>query len=867
MTSKIVVSNNISENEKLKSLALLNEPSFDLRFMSPYYLAEYLLQLSGISYSETFVKNDRLSAYLYQDIRNIGYFSKFSYNDILGLIETIQDVRYHIINQEDETFIEKLPVDQFIKKNQAIKQAYELIKNYLKDNNLIDEVGVIRFALKHASPIKDIEIVKYELSHLRPLENYLIDFASGHKVNESKICPTDKPLRIEKYTKAFGQSNEIEDIISFIYKYNLSFDDCVIASADGVNYANILNNYKDLLNLPVTIGLGKKLTETNPGKLFFSLVELEDNLYHKVYWKDIFSSDAFNVEQFKLDIQFPLDLEELNTDLPRKEQISFEKLIDLVGDLKLSFDVNLNNKKISDYETLLNKYTLDKYNEKNTLMRVRTLPYLKSIADILSKGKIYFLNQYTFLKDLKVDQCALDKVVLMLSFAKYGVSHVDIINQIKMEKTSRETPQKGTLYFTTISKALSCLRKNLFIVGLSSSNFPGKNTENPFILDRDYQAFGELENSTREIRNNKDDYFALLEAAKKHNVHVCLSWASYNEETLKSQNSSSVVFETYKLENGNDKTINDFENEFINNSAKYRYIEYFDHDLLPMNIIGKAIVEDKEINYLELEEKSDEDLSVPVNEMLGDHAFSASAVTNYAKCPYLFYLQNILGLESERELDLTEIIPANDSGTLAHDLLEHLDKKAIDKKTFLTRANQRFNEYLIFHPTENLSLAELARKDFVEMMENAYDMESDIEVETAEKDYYCTHYESGVRIHGLPDKIYRLKNNHFVVVDYKTGSRVKHDVTDPASMVQCTIYSYIFEHYKKYSVVDGFEYRYIKTGDRVFSGDLNYTMTDHYNNLTEILRNLKKSLETGDFEPNNKYCSDCYMRDKCRRKK
>ena len=871
MVSKIVVSSSISESEKLKSLAGLGESSFNVRYLSPYYLAEYLLQLSGITYKEQFIKNDDLSAILYKDIKDIPYFEKFSYNDILGLIETIQDVRYHIIDDEDKTFIDKLPTDQFVKKNQAIKEVYELIKNFLKDNNYIDEVGVIRFALANIKPIQDTELVKYEKSHLRPLEEYLIDFASGKHVEETKINEVDKPLKIERYTKAFGQSNEIEDILSYIYKNNIRFDDCVIASASGANYANILTNYRDLIGFPLTIGLGKLVTETNPGKLWVLLYSWEKNLFHKDFLKAIIYSDCFDLSKFKTDINWPEDLTDLNQGLSKKDQISFEKFIEIAGDLRFSYknaDIASNNKKLEEYENLLNEYVQEKYNETDTTIRLRTLPFLKSFTEIINKGQSSFIETYSLIKDPTADISGLGKILKILSFRKYDVDELDIVNQIGLQKVARVSEQQGTIYYTSISNAFSCLRKHLFIVGLSSDNFPGKNVENPFMLDRDYRMFGEEEYSTREIRNNKDDYFALLEEAKKYDVKLYLSWASYNEETLKNQNSSSVIFETYKLENGDNKTIHDFEEEFKSNPKKYRYIEFFNNDLLPINPIGKSVTNNEDIEYTQLPDADDSNISVPVKEMLdGKHAFSASAVTNYAKCPYMFYLINILGLQSKKDVDLTEVIPTNDCGTLAHELLEHLNKKATSLNDFLKEAEKRFNEYLIFHPAESTSLANIAKTDFLSMMSNAYDMENFTEVETAEKDYYFTHIESGVRIHGLPDKIYKMGNNHFVVVDYKTGRKVKHDVNDIASMIQCTIYSYIFSHYKKGAIVDGFEYRYIRTGDRVYSSDDNHTMQEHYDNLTNTLKELDASLKSGEFKEKPKDCDHCFVKDYCRKRK
>ena len=83
LKSVIVLTNSIDESEKIKSLASFNVSTFDLRYMSALELAEYLLQLSGISYKETFIKNDELAALIYKQIKAISYFELFTYNDVL----------------------------------------------------------------------------------------------------------------------------------------------------------------------------------------------------------------------------------------------------------------------------------------------------------------------------------------------------------------------------------------------------------------------------------------------------------------------------------------------------------------------------------------------------------------------------------------------------------------------------------------------------------------------------------------------------------------------------------------------------------------------------------------------------------------
>ena len=200
LNSTIVLTNSIDESEKIKSLGSFNVSTFDLRYMSALELAEYLLQLSGISYKEEFVKNDLIAAALYTKVREIPYFGLFTYNDVLQLVSTLEDLRYQIVENEAETIFAKLPTDKFVAKNSAVKQAYELLVKYLEDNHLIDEVGIIRLALEKIKPIEGIDFVIYEKSHLRPLELALLNKAAGKVVKETPINEENKDLKIKSYT-------------------------------------------------------------------------------------------------------------------------------------------------------------------------------------------------------------------------------------------------------------------------------------------------------------------------------------------------------------------------------------------------------------------------------------------------------------------------------------------------------------------------------------------------------------------------------------------------------------------------------------------------------------------------------------------
>ena len=864
LKSTIVLTNSVDESEKIKSLSSFNNATFDLRYMSALELAEYLLQLSGISYQETFIENDELAAIIYNKIRGISYFELFTYNDVLNLVRTLEDLRYQIVNDEEETFFAKLPMDKFVAKNSALKDAYKIIGKTLKDNSYIDEVGIIRLALKEIKSQSDIEFVRYEKSHLRPLELALLNKAAGKEILETKINEESKPLVIKRYTKAFGQSNEIEDILNYIYENNIPFDQCLIASAEESSYANILSNYRDLLKAPITIGVGKLITSTNPGKVFALLDDWKQNHYRYEYLLKLVNSESFNKEQLREDLNLPEDLAPLNEGLDKKNQIDLDVITEIVGRLKVNFEEKeLNLKKYEAYESLVKKYFEEKYDIENTKSRIKSMGHVKKFIEIINQGLYNFIERYALVKDQKVDDSALVRILKMISFEdKYGVSYNDGRDLLFQQKISREKPQPGSLYFTSISRAASCLRKYLFITGLSSNNFPGSSKENPLLLDRDYLPFGVKDASNREITNNKENYDALLEEAKKYDVEIHLSWASYNSESLKAQNSSSVVFETYKEENGQDKTLASFEKEFSN--LKYRYIEYFDSALLPISDVGKALQNNKTNSVPELEEKEEQNIAV---ESLKGRAFSASALTTFAKCQYMFYLQYVLGVSQPEDIDVFEVIPANEYGTMAHDLLEHLNKSKTSLDEFLVKAGNRFDEYLVFNPSDNPALVQKSRKEFVKMMQNAYEMEEKSKTALSEHDEYCTHKLTGIRIHGFPDSVIKNTDETYRIVDYKTGRKVKHFVDDIPSMIQCTVYAYVLANRLGLNVTS-FEYRYLKNKARVFSTDKDFTMKDHYDHLDEVLEKLKTAIETGHFEDAEKSeCGHCYFKDVCTKNK
>ena len=128
------------------------------------------------------------------------------------------------------------------------------------------------------------------------------------------------------------------------------------------------------------------------------------------------------------------------------------------------------------------------------------------------------------------------------------------------------------------------------------------------------------------------------------------------------------------------------------------------------------------------------------------------------------------------------------------------------------------------------------------MMASAYDMDPKREVVLKEEDLHAVH-ETGIKLHGYPDRVERLEDGSCWIVDFKTGYNITHITNDPDTCLQGIIYAYLMEK-KEYSVSGG-EFRYFRKEDSVtfrYSEELK-------NSLYEKLTEFKTALENGDFPP------------------
>ena len=334
----IIFAPGANQSDLLKSLAKNNENSFGVRIMNAHQLAEYALMRCGIEVEEEFIAQSNEAMLVYDAIKSTRYFNKYMYLDAWKLMESIDNLRYFIRdNEELFQFVNLLPDENFKEKNDTLRFVFSKYLLVLNEKHLIDEISYIRKAIRECGAIPDVEIKLLKEFPLKPLEEELFRALTNQEPTYSPLGEPDKKLEITTYTKAFGSSNEVENIIKYILKNKIPFDQCLIVTPESKNYPKLFINYRDLFKFSLKEGVSYSIFETNPGKLLALIMSWSRSIFYKSFFVEMIQDSSFDIERFKFDIKFDennKEIDEINQRLDYLNKITFEKILDAAGRYK-----------------------------------------------------------------------------------------------------------------------------------------------------------------------------------------------------------------------------------------------------------------------------------------------------------------------------------------------------------------------------------------------------------------------------------------------------------------------------------------------------------------------------------------------------
>ena len=819
-----IILSNINSRELLRSLANSGVGSFNTRIFSAVSLAKEALLRSGLVIENTEIDSLKATCIIYDLLNDVDYFKGSVFADARNVLKAINYARTLCRGNEEEKMNEVFCDGEFKEKNNAILEVYRKYIEALENNNFIDSIGIINYALRHCDAM-DSDFVVFKETPVEPLEEELLKKLSSNKYREVSIREfsgiEEKKLSDLTYTNAYGGVNEVEYIMGYIAENKIPYEDCTIALVDNT-YINHFLTYKDSYNVPMSFGTGLSISASNA----FKVLVLLDKWNSGYNGNDALNSLIYAPE-FDLDKLWNCVSEEGLSDWDKKE------IVKAAGNLRIS---TVDEHKLINYrKSLSHKDEIKRYE------------LVEKFVKEFYKGYSYLVETYTKVEDEAFDNIAIKKTVSYLDTYFDGVNDgklSDVLDDLSIVVINRSLSRPSSLYITDLNGALATVRKHLFICGLNARVFPGSPSENYLLLDSDLVRFNEenIKNSSRKVSLNKELLVNVIDNANSFGSKIHLSYAGYNLSDLKSENPSSMLFEIYKKEHGDNVTIDDM------NKTIGRQHHYFEENISSLKNAGQLYLEGRNLSVDE--KQADESSKVYLNKNI-----SPSSAEYFFTCPKRFYLHYILDIKEPDEDDPFNTIPANDEGTLIHECMEDYGYHAEwTKDEFMLNAEKKFNNYLHKRiPIHDKNIRTI-RRNYLEMAEEGYESDPHNEV-----------YKSEYRIKGIVDPVTGLSftgtidrvekiNDEYLIVDYKTYKDVRNREDEIDSCFQIVLYSYLLE-LSEGKKVKGGEYRYLRNPRKI---------TCVYNDgikqqLLNMLKALKEALDAGDFEctdaeDNCKYC-------------
>ena len=866
MRETIILAPGASNSELLRSLARFGKNTLGLRVLSRVELAKYALMRSGISIKEEFLAAKEEPSVIYSFLNEVGYFKAASFADAENLSSAIMTMRSLIPSDEECAVQNLITTGEFTEKNRAVAEVYERFIDKCRKEGRIDSISLVRKAINSAEEIQDVEFLFLSEFPLQPIDVELLKRISDGRYRETsltELCKRDSRTgsSVPDFTQGYGQINEAESILDGIYRNEIPLDKCVIAASNTAAYSQIFFDLSCSYGIPVTYGCGVPILNSNPARLLKLIYEWKTSGYYGIdALRRIISSDAFDRKKFAKAVG------EGEDDLKRKDM---EEFVKMAGSIRLSFDDIENRKRLCELKKLLDSEAeyARSGNDANAVSSaeymLRIYSWVERFADELIPGCVGLLSSFSLIRSdesgtsasmavspdqsaisARIDQSAINVITELLNsyerFAPDGDIN-EIIPEILRKTVCSENSREGCLHVTSITGALSCMRENLYVCGLDSTEFPGSPLENYLLLDSDLLLLAEQDKaptSDNRIRRKTGEFYDLLRYASSLGVTTHLSYPDYSLSELKDRNPSSVLFAVYEeLYPGKD--MDDFR-EAVTQAP------FFSSGLSADRLIGDE--------YSRGAEFSSENRSVERGDTLSalDRVWSPSALSNYLQCPRHFYLANILRIPEEEEDDPFQVLNAAEIGTLAHLMMEKLAADDYTRDRFIADCSDAFDKALLKRPPVHPSDAADLKKEFIKMMETSYDKDPHNRVISSEKEY-CFDHPSGIRIHGYLDRVEQDCDGRYIVADFKTKRKVDHVQDDFDTCMQVVVYAWLCE--QAGIDISSCEYRYLRKG-RTVTCRYDDEMRAH---LNDFLTDLRESIENNYFPRiestvNCKYC-------------
>ena len=753
---------------------------------------------------------------------------------------------------------------------------------------------------------------------------------------KSKESP--KPFKdgtIELFS-AIGYRNEVREALRRICAENATVDDAEIIYTDAESYADLLYSLCEKLNISVTFseGLSSYMTSAGRAMMGFLLWVKED--FNEIYLRHVFESSGLEWESSQ------------KTDMPGGSTLAFLLRTSGIGWGRDRYAAVLDGQILKSKQIAadLRKEGEGEDAERKE-MKALDLAILREICETLlnlvppkdkagkidfgkfCEGCVVFLGKHV----RKVDdndaafvRIAVERLAMLGGLIKgpmvFDEAMEKIFNVISGIRVGASGPKPGHLHVSCYRQGGRSGRGRTFIVGLDEGKFPAKAGQDPVLLDEERAKISKgLELSTERMSKNIYDMAALMSGLRGK---ATFSYSAYDIKEDRKAFPSPILLQVFRIKEGipgadYDTMLKSIGEPFGFDESSAGKTVLDETDWWLARLIDGGVLTDGMDAVQDTHEGIREGLTArnmrasdklteydgkikPHGDDLdprrkADAVMSCSRLEAAAKCPFAFFVANVLGVRKpdEVEKDAGAWLDAASRGKLLHEVFQIFINKTIESKTKPASGEEKQAIEEILEGTIAKHKALLPPPSDIVFRSECLQLKRDVgvflqinrelgtepvgtEVSFGDKKENIVTIPLGddkhISLRGRIDRIDKTAPSEYFVWDYKTGGTYSYDENGYISggeQIQHALYAVAAEVILRKSGKDNdpkvIAAGYIfptEKGTKDGQGGIFPRPTDDKDRWRDALNKLLDIITTGTFIVNNEdVCKFCDYMDIC----
>ena len=636
-------------------------------------------------------------------------------------------------------------------KGNELIQLLDSYNHFIEENRLIDHAGLLQLSIRKfnqgTKPEEDSIVMVLSDFALTRLEKELIRMAGGkapiiidHTLPSNLDFPErlfglprlSTPERVPDPFKdvspsifhAVGESNEVREVFRRILKQQIPLDDVELLVTTVDPYIPMIYEIASSLSVPATFMGGIPVTFTRPGRALILYLKWQAEDFLDSYLRRLFSGGYLYLKGGKQKGEIPSSnraariIRDAAIGYGRERYVS--RLKGLEDAYLLKAKKKEDKKENPQWEKQIAGNAAWVRGFVNKLMSTIPEPNPDGTSTIkeICTGAVRFVKDFCRTAS-EADAAAKSKLVDFLESLAFAPSFPDqanetikrLIEEINGISVYHSNPKPGYVHVAHYRSGGYSGRTHTFVLGLNQGRFPGTPIQDPVILDAERQKIGnDLALSSQLLHEN---LYLMAKLIGALSGNVTLSYSCRDLRENRELFPSSTLLDVYRLITADCDGDYHALLQFLSTPAGF----IPDRDVLPLTDwewwLAQKQYKNESVcscypNLLEGQKAEKEregpefgnydgwipSLKGALDPLKQDLTLSCSRLESLAKCPYAYFIRNVLKVEPLKERDMSIWLDPLQRGELLHEVFRRFmeELKARGERPELKRHLQFLND-------------------------------------------------------------------------------------------------------------------------------------------------------------------------------